>query len=153
PVPAVVEAAVTWDALVIGAGPAGSVTARELARRGLRGLLVDKANFPRAKVCGCCLNAAAVATLRRLGFGHGPPGAVPRGRVPIGAAGHTACLGLPRGRALSRGAFDARLVDEAVKGGAEFRPHTPLSRDGGGAGGDNPPAKGGSTFNARITIL
>ena len=49
------------DVLVIGAGPAGSVTARELARRGRRVLLVDKAAFPRPKVCGCCLNAAAVA--------------------------------------------------------------------------------------------
>ena len=66
----------TWDALVIGAGPAGSVAARELARRGCRVLLVDKATFPRPKVCGCCVNGAAIRALERLGLGHVLDGAI-----------------------------------------------------------------------------
>ena len=74
-----------FDALVIGAGPAGSVTARELARRGCRVLLVDKAHFPRAKVCGCCLNGAAAATLERLGLAHVVADAVPLNRVTVAA--------------------------------------------------------------------
>ena len=72
-------AARSWDAVVVGAGPAGSVAARELARRGVSVLLVDKATFPRAKVCGCCLNAAALDTLAKIGLADLPRrcGAVP----------------------------------------------------------------------------
>src|SRR5260370_26262195 len=58
-----------WDAVVVGAGPAGSLAARELARRGRAVLLVDRAAFPRAKVCGCFLNGNALATLRDGGLG------------------------------------------------------------------------------------
>ena len=60
----------TLDAVVIGAGPAGSVAARERALRGCSVLLVEKARVPRAKVCGCCVNGAAVRTLQRLGLSH-----------------------------------------------------------------------------------
>ena len=58
-----------YDAVVIGAGPAGGIAALGLARAGRRVLLVDKQRFPRAKVCGCCLNASAVATLREAELG------------------------------------------------------------------------------------
>jgi flavin-dependent dehydrogenase len=106
---------------VIGAGPAGAVTARELARRGASVLLVDKARFPRPKVCGCCVNAAAVATLRRLGLGHVLANGIPLRDVRIAAGKRSARVKLPGGVSLSREAFDAALVAEAVKAGAEFR--------------------------------
>ena len=77
----------TWDALVIGAGPAGSVTARELARRGRRVLLVDRATFPRSKVCGGCLNGAAIRTLERLGLGRVLEGALPLDDAPCRGRG------------------------------------------------------------------
>jgi len=60
-------AATTWDIAIIGAGPAGSSAARGLASAGLTTLLIDKSHFPRWKVCGCCLNAAALASPRRPG--------------------------------------------------------------------------------------
>jgi geranylgeranyl reductase family protein len=41
-----------YDAIVVGAGPAGSTAARHLARAGAKVLLVDKAKFPRDKPCG-----------------------------------------------------------------------------------------------------
>lgn len=41
-----------YDAIVVGAGPAGSTTARECAERGLSVLLLDRAEFPRDKPCG-----------------------------------------------------------------------------------------------------
>jgi geranylgeranyl reductase family protein len=41
-----------YDAIVAGAGPAGSMAARQLARRGARVLLLDKQRFPRDKPCG-----------------------------------------------------------------------------------------------------
>ncbi|MGL6096279.1 MAG: NAD(P)/FAD-dependent oxidoreductase, partial [Fimbriiglobus sp.] len=115
-----------WDAVVVGAGPAGAVAARELARRGLRVLLADRATFPRGKVCGCCLNGAALATLAAVGLGELPAklGAVPLTRVRIGAGGRGVTLTLPSGVALSRDAFDAALIAEAVAAGVTFRPGT-----------------------------
>lgn len=119
----------TWDVIVVGAGPAGSVTARELARRGRRVLLVDKAIFPRSKVCGCCLNGAAIRTIERLGLAHVLEGAVPLDRARIASGRRSADVSLPRGLSLSRDVFDARLVEEAIKAGVEFRPATTVKRD------------------------
>ena len=117
-----------WDAVVIGAGPAGSVAARELARRGLAVRLVDKAAFPRPKVCGCCLNRAALAALDGVGLGHVPAacGAVPLRAVRVAAGRHSATLRLPGGVALSRWELDAALVGEAVVAGVTFEPNTRL---------------------------
>ena len=52
-----------FDALVVGAGPAGSTAAFRLARAGARVLLVDKARFPRDKPCGGGLTVRAVRLL------------------------------------------------------------------------------------------
>lgn len=50
-----------YDALIVGAGPAGSATAIRLARGGARVLLVDRARFPRDKPCGGGLTGRALA--------------------------------------------------------------------------------------------
>lgn len=42
----------TYDIVVVGAGPAGSTTARHCAKRGLKTLLLEKKKFPRYKPCG-----------------------------------------------------------------------------------------------------
>ena len=42
----------SYDCIVVGAGPAGSVAAYDLAAEGARVLLVDRAAFPRDKPCG-----------------------------------------------------------------------------------------------------
>ena len=52
-----------WQAVVVGAGPAGALAALQLARQGVRVLLVEKRAFPRWKVCGCCLNAQALSLI------------------------------------------------------------------------------------------
>jgi menaquinone-9 beta-reductase len=56
------------DAVVAGGGPAGSTCALLLARAGLTVTLVERATFPRRKVCGEYLNSGAVATLDRIGM-------------------------------------------------------------------------------------
>ncbi len=40
------------DVIVVGAGPAGSTAAKNLAMKGFSVLLLDKAKFPRHKACG-----------------------------------------------------------------------------------------------------
>ncbi|MDX9975767.1 MAG: FAD-dependent oxidoreductase, partial [FCB group bacterium] len=109
----------SWDAVVVGAGPAGALAARELARRGRSVLLVDKARFPRYKVCGCCLNARALSALDAVGLGGlaGRLGGIPLHTVLVGRCGHRIGVRLPGGMAVSREAFDAALVDAAREAG------------------------------------
>ena len=114
------------DAAVIGAGPAGSVLARELARRGRSVLLVERATFPRRKVCGACLSGHAVRELTAAGLGQvlSERGAVPQTGFRLGVGGRTRRSAFVRtsgGFALSRAAFDAALADEAVAAGADMR--------------------------------
>src|SRR5262249_40318825 len=56
-----------FDAIVVGAGPAGSAAAAMLAARGRRVLVLEKERFPRRKVCGEFLSADALDALERLG--------------------------------------------------------------------------------------
>jgi geranylgeranyl reductase family protein len=56
-----------WDAIVVGAGPAGSATALLLARAGARVLLLDRARFPRDKPCSEYLSPESTRVLERLG--------------------------------------------------------------------------------------
>lgn len=57
-----------FDAIVVGAGPAGSSTATQLARRGLSVAMLEKSSFPREKVCGDGLTPRATRQLIRLGI-------------------------------------------------------------------------------------
>jgi len=57
-----------FDAVVVGAGPAGSIAALVLARSGARVALVDKAAFPRDKACGDLVGPRGVQVLADLGL-------------------------------------------------------------------------------------
>ena len=116
--------AILWDVVVIGAGVAGSVAAREAARAGHRVLLVDKRHFPRRKVCGACLNEVALDVLDQIGL-----------RDEIAALGGPRLNGftlrcgsqsirvpLPGGVAISREILDATLIRAAIAAGVEFLP-------------------------------
>ncbi len=115
-----------WDAIVVGAGPAGAMAARELARRDVNILLVDKMGFPRWKVCGSCLNRRTLATLASAGLGGLAErlGAGPLGTILLATSGRQAAVPLPGGVAISRAALDAGLVEAALLAGVKFLPGT-----------------------------
>lgn len=117
-------AAKDWDACVVGAGPAGALVALRLAERGRRVLLVDKASFPRPKVCGGCLGGVGLAALEAAGLSLESLGvpATPLDRVRIHAGSARAELPLRSRRAISREAFDAALLQRAIDGGVRFVP-------------------------------
>ncbi|WP_323766416.1 geranylgeranyl reductase family protein [Marinovum sp.] len=55
-----------FDLIVIGAGPAGAAAARTAANAGLRTALVDKARFPRDKLCGGGFTGRAARYYREI---------------------------------------------------------------------------------------
>jgi len=60
-------AARTYDVIVAGGGPAGSTLAWELARRGVRVLLLERTRFPREKVCGDYVEPRGLRILQEMG--------------------------------------------------------------------------------------
>lgn len=131
PLPATITAAVaagtSWDVIVIGAGPAGAATATQLAEAGLQVLLIDRDQFPRPKVCGCCLSPLAVDELRRLGMAaeaNDSPDRLPLEDVQLIAGGRTACLSLPAGVVQSRETLDPAIIRRAIAAGAAWLPKT-----------------------------
>src|SRR4029079_11002239 len=115
------------DVLIVGAGPAGTVAGAILARAGVRVRIVDRARFPRDKLCGDTINPGALAMLRRLGLAgdierRGLPvsgmrvtgeGVAIDGRYPHGMSGY----------AILRRDLDALLLDQALAAGCQFEPN------------------------------
>ena len=112
------------DVLVIGGGPAGACAAIAAAQAGARVMLVERAQFPRPKVCGCCLSDAAVAGLESIGAGHVLHDAVPIDAVRLATGTQEARLPRAGGVALSRTALDAQLAAHAASRGVHVRENT-----------------------------
>jgi flavin-dependent dehydrogenase len=125
-----------WDVIVVGAGPAGSLAAREMAKAGAKILLVDRKPFPRGKVCGACLNGQALSVLNAVGLGTIVPllGGNTLEGLQLRLAGRATRLALPIGLAVSRSRFDAALVEAALTAGAQFLPETQADVDVVGPG-------------------
>lgn len=156
------------EVIIVGAGPAGAVTALLLARAGVDVLLLDRAAFPRPKPCGDCLSSGATAILRRLDLLDlvlaGPHARVRGWRIvaPDGnsfeagfnAVNDRAADPVLDGCALTieRAVLDAVLVEAAVTAGARFEQQTvvDLIRDTNGAAA-GVVTRTGSRF-ARITV-
>jgi flavin-dependent dehydrogenase len=103
-----------YDAVVVGGSVAGSACAIELARRGLRVALFEKARFPRPKACGEGLLPAGVDALHSLGLDFPAPAV--RGLRFVAPSGATAESDFPSGRGLvvRRERFDAFLFRAAA---------------------------------------
>jgi len=115
-----------WDAIVIGAGPAGCITARELARTGCSVLLLEAKKFPRAKVCGGCINHRSTQLLEQCGLGSLVPesGALPLHQFRIQLPDWTRGFDLPSGWSLTRATFDSLLVGSAIAAGVSYLDET-----------------------------
>jgi geranylgeranyl reductase family protein len=114
-----------YDVVIAGAGPAGAVAATVLARGGARVALIDRARFPRHKLCGDTLNPGVLAILRRLKLGSTAEacGLPIAGMILSGADGATVEGRYPDGllaRAVKRSDFDWALVRDAIDAGADF---------------------------------
>jgi menaquinone-9 beta-reductase len=126
------------DVLIVGAGPAGSVAALVLARAGVRVRLLDRARFPRHKLCGDTVNPGTMAILERLGLSAVTAAALLVDGMIVTDASGVRCIGRygngRHGRSLRRSAFDAALLDRAVAAGAQFDDcvvvRQPVVRDG-----------------------
>ncbi len=122
-----------FDVLIVGAGPAGSVAGTILARAGARVGIVDRATFPRDKLCGDTVNPGTLAGLQALGLADGiderslrvggmrvtgERGVTIEGRYPGGLAG----------RAITRRDLDWLLLEQAIAAGCQFDPGVAVRR-------------------------
>jgi flavin-dependent dehydrogenase len=112
-----------FDAVIAGAGPAGAVAARDLARAGARVAVVD-GSHPREKPCGGGVTARALALLGSDSRRQSAE-ATRIERITFETAGRAATVLLPSAdylRVFDRASFDTALLRDAVAAGAELIP-------------------------------
>ncbi len=122
------------DVIVVGAGPAGSTTAYYLAQTGLRVLLLEKATFPRDKICGDGLTPRAVRQLIAMGVDINAPGWIRNKGLRIYGGGVRLELPWPElatfpdfGLVRPRMDLDQLLAEHAVKAGAVLMQNTTVT--------------------------
>jgi geranylgeranyl reductase family protein len=117
-----------YDAIVVGAGPAGSTAAYRLAVAGASVLLLDRARFPRDKPCG---GGVTIRALRQLPFTIDPvvEEVVSSFELRIGhRRGFERTAGAPLALMTQRRWLDLHLAERAVAAGAELRDGVKVTR-------------------------
>jgi len=121
-----------FDAIVVGAGPAGCAAAYDLAAQGRKVLLLDKCEFPRLKPCA---GALTMKTLNALRFDAAP--VVRRVcqamKLSLGKTGKTLTNHRPLVAMTVREEFDQFCLNQCIGRGADFRTRhraIGLARDG-----------------------
>jgi flavin-dependent dehydrogenase len=140
------------DVLIVGAGPAGAVAGIVLARAGVRVRLVDRATFPRDKLCGDTVNPGTLARLRALGVADEieARGLRVAGMMVTGGRGVTVEGRYPEGqwgRAILRRDLDWVLVERAIAAGCQFDPGVAVR---GVVGDDSQPVR--SVTGVRVSV-
>jgi flavin-dependent dehydrogenase len=126
----------TFDIAIVGAGPAGSSLAIRLARSGREVLLIDKASFPRDKLCGEFVSPESLEHFEELGVTEGIFGlAPPRLSETVFHSSKGRSLTIPNewlsnskaaSIGISRSALDNILLIEAINAKADMRSGTSL---------------------------
>lgn len=156
------------DVLISGGGPAGSVLAWDLARKGVRVILLERARFPREKVCGDYVEPRGLRILRTMGCLRGLEVSNP---LPISRSatfvewdcrysGPIPFYGLsddlpPHGYIIPRNELDAVMLDAAAGAGAIVHEETAVTAVSAGPSGVEVTAgRGASTtrYQAHLVI-
>lgn len=153
-----VAAGILWDAVVIGAGPAGAVIATHLARQKRRVLVVEAKSFPRDKVCGGCISRRALDELGAAGLGslaRSLPGQA-IAEYEIRWSGRSFVVARDGGLSLSRARFDNQLIEAAQACGAGILTRTTariLPRDTREAGSAAPRSVALEQAGERVAVV
>jgi geranylgeranyl reductase family protein len=138
----------TADVIVVGGGPAGSTLAWDLARKGVRVVLLERRRFPREKVCGDYVDPRGIEVLQAMGCleqleGSRPPRITRtatyvdwtrhyEGPIPFyGESDHL----VAHGYTIPREQLDAAMLEAAVRAGATVHEQTAVTDVRAGADG------------------
>ena len=140
------------DVLVVGGGPGGAAAAYYLARHGIDVTVVERAAFPREKVCGDGMTPRGVAAMLKMGVDPDEPGFERVKGLRVHSRSATIDIPWPElsslpnyGLVRTREDFDAILIERAQKAGARLMERTeatePLIERGWVRGGSIRPAE------------
>jgi len=157
-----------FDIIVVGGGPAGATLAWALARQGVDVAVIERARFPREKVCGDFIEPGGLRILKAMDaladLEAGRALTITASQVFIGF--HRAYRGdipyyqdhhglPPHGAVLPRSVLDARLLDRARAASAHVAEGCSVEavrRDGGLMHVDVRSPAGDVTLRARLTV-
>ncbi|MDP9330086.1 MAG: geranylgeranyl reductase family protein [Actinomycetota bacterium] len=150
------------DVLVVGGGPGGSAAAYHLARHGIDVTVLERATFPREKVCGDGITPRGVAAMLKMGVDPDDPGFERVNGLRVHSRSATIDLPWPElsswpgyGLVRTREDFDALLMQRAQKAGARLLERTeavaPLIQRGWVQGSTIRPARSSNGAEPRTT--
>ncbi len=152
-----------YDAIIVGARCAGSPTAMQLARKGYRVLVVDRATFPSDTVSTHVVQPVAVAALARWGLidrltatGCPPIHTYSYDFGPVAISGAPGPKDTPVAYCPRRTVLDKLLVDAAAEAGAEIREGFAVEEvliEDGRVAGIRGRSKGGATVTERAQVI
>jgi menaquinone-9 beta-reductase len=150
-------AARAHDVIVAGGGPAGSTLAWDLARRGVRVLVLERTRFPREKVCGDYVEPRGLRILEQMGclarLEDGDPLPITRSATYVDSnrcyAGEIPFYGQsdslpPHGYIVPRDELDTVMLEAAERAGATVEQETAATAVVLGASGAEVEARRGS---------